>query len=162
MSKNSKSIWLVFIGAVVLLAIVWVGRDLFLSRSGDLECEDGPRKTIDIRDFITQYSAYSVELEGAVSDKKLTAKLNPVQLQQLSESLQHANEFRKFLVAGYNACAVSKKQYADYGATFQAMDSLSRQINTALSKPELNPQERADLANLVKQYVNLSQQLVQK
>ena len=162
MSKNSKTIWLVSIIAMFLLVILWVGRGLYLSKSRDIECDDGRRKTIDIRDFITQYSAYSVELEGAVSDKKLTAKLNPVQLQQLSESLQHANEFRKFLVAGYNACAVSKKQYSDYGATFQAMDSLSRQINTALSKPELNAQERTDLANLVKQYVNLSQQLTQK
>src|SRR5262249_12722754 len=118
-SRNSKTIWLACIGAVVLLAIIWVGRDLFL-KPRDLKCDDGPRKTIDIRDFITQYSAYSVELEGAVGDKKLTAKLNPVQLQQLSESLQHANEFRKFLVAGYNACAVSKEQYTEYGATFQA------------------------------------------
>ena len=146
---------------MVLLAIVWVGRDLFL-QTRDLECDDGPRKTIDIRDFITQYSAYSVELEAAVSDKKLSAKLNPVQLQQLSESLQHANEFRKFLVAGYNACAVSKKQYTEYGATFQAMDSMSRQINTTLAKPELSAQERTELGNLVKQYVNLSQQLAQK
>ena len=162
MSKNSKTIWLVLIVAVVLLVILWVGRGLYLSRSRDIECDDGRRKTIDIRDFITQYSAYSVELEGAVSDKKLTAKLNPVQLQQLSESLQHANEFRKFLVAGYNACAVSKKQYADYGATFQAMESLSRQINTMSAKPELSAQESTELANLVKQYINLSQQLAPK
>jgi hypothetical protein len=162
MSKNSNTIWLVLIGAVVLLVIIWVGRDLFLSRSSNVECEDGPRRTIDIRDFITQYSAYSVELEGAVSDKKLTAKLNPVQLQQLSESLQHANEFRKYLVAGYNACVVSKKQYTEYGATFQAMDSLSRQINTALSKPEVSAQEKTELGNLVKQYINLSQQLAPK
>ncbi len=162
MSKNSKTIWLACIGAVVLLAIIWVGRGLFLSTSRDLECDDGPRKTIDIRDFVTQYSAYSVEFEATVNDKKLSAKLNPVQLQQLSESLQHANEFRKFLVAGYNACAVGKKQYTGYGATFQAMDSLSRQINATSAKPELNPQEKTELANLVKQYVNLSQQLAQK
>jgi hypothetical protein len=161
-SKNSKTIWLACIGAVVLVTIVWVGRDLFLTRSGNLECDDGPRKTIDIRDFITQYSAYSVELEAAVDDKKLSAKFDPVQLQQLSESLEHANGFRKFLVAGYNACAVSKKQYTEYGATFQAMDSLSRQINTTSAKPELNPQEKTELANLLNQYVKLSQQLAQK
>ena len=75
MSKNSKAIWLVLIGAVVLLALVWVGRDLFLSRSGSIECDDGRRRTIDIRDFITQYSDYSVGLEAAVSDKKLTRSL---------------------------------------------------------------------------------------
>ena len=162
MSRNSKTIWLVSIVAVVLLAILFIGRDLFLSRSGDIDCDDGRRKTIDIRDFITQYSAYSVELEAAVSEKKLSAKLNPVQLQQLSESLQHANEFRKFLVAGYNACAVSKKQYSEYGATFQAMDSFSRQINTISAKPVLNEQESAELGSLVKQYVNLSEQLARK
>ena len=162
MSSNSKTIWLVSIGAVVLLVIVWFGRDLFLFMPGDPKCDDGPRKTIDIRDFVTQYSAYSVEFEATVNDKKLSAKLNPVQLQQLSESLQHANEFRKFLVAGYNACAVSKKQYAEYGATFQAMDSLSRQINTISAKSELNAQETTELENLVKQYVTLSQQFAQK
>jgi hypothetical protein len=162
MSKNSKTIWLVSIGAVVLLAVLWVGRDLLLSRSGTIECDDGRRRTIDIRDFITQYSAYSVELEGAVSDKKLTAKFNPVQLQQLSDSLQHANEFRKYLVAGYNTCAVSKKQYTEYGAMFQAMDNLSRQINTMSAKSELSAQESTELANLVKQYINLSQQLAPK
>ena len=162
MSTNSKIIWLASIGAVVFVAIVWIGSNLYLYRSRDLECEDGPRKTIDIRDFLTQYSAYSVQLEAAVNDKKLSAKLDPVQLQQLSESLQHANEFRKFLVAGYNACAVSKKQYTEYGMTFQAMDNLSRQINTSSAKPELNSQESATLANLVKQYVNLTRQLEQK
>ena len=162
MSKNSKTIWIACIGAVVLLAVVWVVRDLFLTRSGDLECDDGPRKIIDIRDFITQYSGYSVEFEATVTDRKLSAKINPVQMQHLSESLQHANEFRKFLVAGYNACAVSKKQYSEYGATFQAMDSLSRQINMTLAKPEPNPQELTELTNLVNQYVKLSQQLTQK
>src|SRR5262245_22721771 len=69
MSKNSKTIWFVSIGAIVLLVIVWVGRDLFLFKPRNLQCEDGPRKTIDIRDFITQYSAYSIELEAAVSDR---------------------------------------------------------------------------------------------
>jgi hypothetical protein len=162
MSRNSKTIWLVSIGAAVLLVIVWVGRDLFLFIPRDPQCDDGPRKSIDIRDFITHYSAYSVEFEAVVNEKKLTAKLNPVQLQQLSESLQHANEFRKFLVAGYNACAMSKKQYTEYGATFQAMDSLSRQINTISAKSELNAQESTELRNLVKQYVTLSQQLAQK
>jgi hypothetical protein len=77
MSTNSKAIWLAGIGAVVLLAVLWLGIDLIRSRSGDIQCDDGHRKTIDIRDFITQYSAYSVELEAAVSDKKISAKLNP-------------------------------------------------------------------------------------
>jgi hypothetical protein len=161
MSRNQKAVWLAGIGAVVLLVIIWRGYDFFRSMPTVVDCGDGPRTTIDIRDFITQYSAYSVELEAAVHDKKISAKLNPIQLQQFSESLQHASEFRKYLVAGYNACAVSKNQYSQYGATFQALDSLSRQINTIVSEPELNGRERAGLANLVKQYINLSQQLAQ-
>jgi hypothetical protein len=162
MSRNGKTIWLAFFGVIILLVVVWVGRDLFLSRSSGIECDDGPRQRIDLRDFITQYSAYSVEFEAAVSDKTFSAKLSPVQLQQLFESVQHANEFRKFLVVGYNACAVSKQQYTGYGVTFQAMDSLSRQIDSTLAKRELNSHEKTALANLIKQYVSLSQQLAQK
>ena len=146
MFTNTRIISLTVVGAIVLLAVVWVGRDLFLAKSRDIDCDDGRRKTIDLRDFVTQYSGYSIEFETALGDKaKFASKLNPVQLQQLSESLQHANEFRKFLVAGYNSCAVSTQQYTQFGASY-----------------EPNTLDRTELRNLVKQYVGLSQQLAQK
>jgi len=59
---------------------------------------------------------------------RLPTKLEPTQTQQMSEALQQADEFRKYVVAGYNACAVTKDQYARFGARFQALDALERRI----------------------------------
>jgi hypothetical protein len=158
--ENTKTLWLAGIGAVLVLVLILVGRDLFRASPKTINCDDGSRQTIDIRDFATQYAAYSVQFEATVGDKaKFSGKLDPVQLQQLSESLQHANEFRKFLVAGYNSCAISKAQYGQFGTRFQAMDALSRQIDSVVSKPELAGTDRAKLGDLVKQYVDLSQRL---
>ena len=81
-----------------------------------IPCDDGPRQRIDIRDFVTQYSAYSVEFESRIGDKvELSGKLDPVQLQALTEATQQSNEFRKFLIAGYNGCAISQQQYGELG-----------------------------------------------
>src|SRR5712692_2252308 len=111
MTKNIKVVSLCALGVVALFVLALVGRDVFLRPHGIVDCGDGPRRTIDIRDFATQYSAYSIELEASLTDKaKVSAKLNPIQLQQLSEALQSANEFRKYVVAGYNACALTKSQ----------------------------------------------------
>ena len=163
MTKNTRTVLLAALGAGFVLRLVFVGRDLFRASPKTIECDDGSRQTIDIRDFVTQYSAYSVEFEATMGAKaKFSGKLDPVQLQQLSESLQHANEFRKFLVAGYNSCAITKAQYAQYGTRFQAMDGLSRQIDSMVSKPELAGTDRATLEDLVQQYIELSQRLAAK
>ena len=144
---------------VVLVIIVFLTREL-THRSKTIKCDDGPRRTIDIRDFTTRYSAYTVELETSVKDQaKASAKFSPIQLQQMSESLQSANEFRKYVVAGYNACAISKAQYGEYEARFRTLDALSRQINVFVSKPALDESERHELDSLVKQYVDVSSKL---
>ncbi len=163
MTKSAKTIGLSIIGAVLIVTLAFVARDLFRASSKPLECDDGSRQTIDIRDFITRYSAYSVEFEATVNDKaKFSGVLSPVQVRQLSESLQHANEFRKFLVAGFNSCAITKAQYAQYGTRFQAMDSLSLQIDNIVSNPDQTEADKAALADLVKQYIELSQKLAAK
>ena len=160
MKKNTRVVFQFLIGAILFLALIFVGWDLLLRRSKTIDCEDGPRRTIDIRDFVARYSAYSLELEGSVANKaKFSGKLNPVRLQELSDALQRANEFRKFLVAGYNACAISKQQYGRFGANFEAMDSLSRRIDGIISKPDLSQPDKENLAQLVQQYVELSQGL---
>jgi hypothetical protein len=126
----------------------------------DIVCGDGPRRTIDIRDFATKYSAYSVEFEASVADKaKLSGKVTPAQLQQLSEALQSAQDFRKFVVAGYNSCAIDKEQYAKFGARFQALDNVSRQINSLASKPALSNDEESELSKLIEAYVALGRKL---
>jgi len=144
--------------AVFFLAVILVGRDLFLRLSiRTIQCEDGPRKMIDIREFSTQYWGYSYELQANIGDKtKFSGKVSPKQLQQLSESLQQANEFRKSLVGGYNSCAISKAQFTEFVVRFQALDGLSRQINAELNS---HNSDTLRIADLVKQYINLTQQL---
>jgi hypothetical protein len=87
MTKNARTVSLVAIGVVALVALVLIGRDVFLRRQQIVDCGDGPRHAIDIRDFTTQYSAYSIELEANIGDKgKVSTKLNPGQLQQVSDA----------------------------------------------------------------------------
>ena len=157
MTKNTKIVSVVGIVAALAVISLVVVRDLWLRHPDTFDCGDGPRRTIDLRDFTTKYSAYSVELATSVSEKaKLSAKLTPVQLQQVSDSLQSANEFRKSLVAGYNGCAITKAQYADGVKRFQAMDGLAREINQVLGKALLSQDETAQLADLIGHYNRLT------
>jgi hypothetical protein len=97
-----------------------------------------------------------MEFEAALTkEKKLTARLDPRQLQQLSESLQQAMEFRKYVVAGYNSCAISKKQYGEFGSRFYTLDAVSRQITALTQKTELTHEEQKRLATLVDKYANM-------
>jgi hypothetical protein len=160
MTKNTKLVSLAGIGAAVLIVLVVIGRDISIGRHAKIECSDGARSSIDIRDFTTQYSGYSVELEASNGEKgKLAAKVNPVQLQQISEATQNAREFRKYVVAGYNSCAITKLQYGLYGARFQALDSLASEINDLVAKPSLSQEETKRLTDLIKQYGELVKSL---
>ena len=155
MTKNGKIVGLTTIGAVALIIVLWFGKDWLQSIGRNIECDDGPRQTIDLRDFITQFSSYSFELQ--VDKARFAGKLEPAVFQQMSEALQQANEFRKFLVAGYNACAVTKTQYAHFGARFQTMESLARQIDSLSKQAGLTGADRALLTELVRQYIALAQ-----
>ena len=161
MTKNARTVWVVAVIAVFLIVAGVIVFD-FAARIWQREhyCDDGPRLIVDIRDFTTKYSAYSLDFEATVADKlKLQGKVVPVQLQQLSDSLQSANEFRKYLVAGYNGCAITKAQYAAYGAVFQEIDSVSRQITSLTSKPALSQDEKNQVQTLVSRYVELTSKL---
>jgi hypothetical protein len=155
-TKHAKTVLLAAIAAASLLVLALVGRDVYLKRQETLDCGDGPRRRIDIRDFTTQYSAYSVELEGSIGDKtKISMKLTPQQLQQLSDALQSAQEFRKYVVAGYDSCAINKTQYGKFGSRFQALDSLAHEIDALTAKPSLTQEEKTKLAALIDQYREL-------
>lgn len=154
----NKSTRMTLVIAVLVAGLAWLGYDLIQKRSENFDCGKGDlRRTLDLRDFTTRYWAYSVEFEASIADRgKLATKLAPQLLQQLSDAMQQGREFRQFVVAGYNACAVTKTQYADFGVKFQTLDGLARQIDT------LAAQERGDkaqLAELVRQYITLSQAL---
>lgn len=157
MTNNVKAISLAGIAAVMAIVLIMVGRDMYNPWQHEFNCEDGPRRTIDIRDFATRYSAYSLDLEATVKDKaKVGAKVAPVQLQQLSEAVQNSQEFRKYVVAGYNSCAITKTQYGDYGTRFQALDGLAREINQLAGSPSLSPEQSKNLATLIGQYAELA------
>ena len=156
-TKNTRIVWLGVIGAVILAIVVLIGRDLFLKSHGTFDCGDGPRRTIDIRDFASQYSAYSLELEADVADKaKVSAKLTPGQLQQLSDAVQNSDEFRKYVVAGYNSCAITKAQYVQLGERFQTLDNLAHEIIELTKEHALSPEASDRVAALIKQYAEIA------
>lgn len=138
-----------------------LGRDLFLL-TDTVDCPEGSHPRIDIRDFIVQYSAYSAEFELNLTNKgTLSGKIDPVKLQELTEAAQQTAEFRKFLVAGYNSCAISPQEYARFGTQFQSLDGLARRIDVLLNKEGLSKNEHAQLNSLVDEYVRLSHKQVQ-
>ena len=158
MTKNTKVISLAAIAAALIIVVLVMSRDMFLRRPQEFQCEDGPRRTIDMRDFATRYSGYSVELEANVQDKaRVSTKVAPVQLQQLTEALQNTQEFRKFVVAGYNSCGITKAQYSEYGARFQALDALAREINQLTASPSLSAEQSKNLTTLIAQFAELAQ-----
>ena len=144
--------------AVLVIALGWLGRDFILKRGETFDCgPDDIRLRIDMRDFTTRYWAYSVEFEASLVDRgKLVTKLEPPQSQQLSEAMQQGRDFLQFVVAGYNSCAIGKAQYASFGGKFQALDGLARQIDKFVGH---EPADKARLAELVRQYIALSQGL---
>lgn len=158
MTKNTKVVLLAAMVLVFLVVIFIISRDLLLQRTFD--CGDGPRRTINIQNFTTQYSAYSVELETSVADKaKISAKLNPVQQQQLSEAMQNVRLFWQSVVAGYNSCAINKAQYGQYGARFQVLENLAREINELARTSSLSQEETSRLATLISEYGELARKL---
>jgi hypothetical protein len=160
MTKQQRNVWFVVIVALLVCAAGWTMRDLYLSSGRTLDCGDGSRRTIDLRDFVNRYSGWSVTFEAEVQGKgKIGAKLDPVQVQQLSEAAQRAAEFRKYVVAGYNACAINKDQYARFGARFEALDALERQIAQATAKEPLTEADRGQVQELVKEFVEVSRNL---
>ncbi len=158
-SKSARLAVTVVAGIVVLatLLVVW---DLWNRRQRCFDCGDGQRCTIDVRQFATQYSAYSLQLEASLNDKaKVSIKLDPVQQEKLSEAMQSANEFRKYVVAGFNSCAITKAQYAQFGARFQALDSLAREINGLAAQPSRSADDNTRLTNLISEYSDLAHKL---
>jgi len=155
MNKNTRITAMALIAVFLLIAAVLIARDFIEKRGETLDCGKGDmRRAIDLRDFTTRYWAYSVEFEASIVNRgKLATRLEPLQLQQLSEAMQQGREFRQFVVAGYNGCAITKTQYADYGTQFQVLDGLAQQISTLAAQPSV---DSARLAELVHQYIKQS------
>jgi len=160
-STNARSVIIVALLVVTVLIIVWIYRPRATEPLGVVHCPDGTtHPVIDATQFVTQYWAYSVKLEGSLGNKaKAAAALEPKQMQQLSEALQQGNEFRKWLVNSYNACAVRQDKYEQYGVSFQGMDNAARNIQELIDQGVNTSAERANLLALVNTYVHLARGL---
>ena len=160
MTKNAKTVTTFAIGAFVVVIFVFVARDLWLRGQPIVHCSEGSHPAIDMRDFTTQYWAYSAKLEVTVADKaKVSTQLDPKILTQVSQELQETREFRRYLITGYNSCAITAAQYASLGSKFHALDSLAQEMDSLLSKSSLSQEEKAELVGLVSQYGDLAKQL---
>jgi hypothetical protein len=144
----------VIVVAVFVLAVILIGR---WRQSKSLACDDGERQTIDMNDFATHYFSYGMEWQAEIKDQaKFAGKLAPLQLQQMSDSLQSANEFRKTLVAAYNSCAIKKADFQKAANQFQVLDGLAREINSLTTKANLTASEERQLQNMADQYISVS------
>jgi hypothetical protein len=159
-TKNSKTVAIAAIAAAIVLMLALIARDLVLRHQKVVACSDGSHPTIDVRDFTTQYWAYSAKLEASVKDKvKVSAQLDPKELQEVSLGLQEAREFREYVVAGYNSCAITQTQYARFGSQFLTLDALAQEINSLLPKSSLSFDEGTRLAVLIREFGDLAKQL---
>lgn len=154
--------WVICSGLVAVALLAFLGRDFLLRQGRTVQCPEGSRQTIDIRDFVVQYSAYSATFEAKLEKRgEFSAKLDPVQLTALNEAAQQAAEFRKLLVAGYNSCAISGSQFAAAGVRFQALDGLARQIDQLARQPNPAAEDRSRLTTLVQEYLAQARSLAQ-
>jgi len=157
MNSSTKSVALVVVVVALIAILAFIFKD---NLAPAVQCNDGMRKPINIDNFTTQYWAYSAEFEANIAEKgKLFGKLDPTQRQALSDASQQANEFRKFVVAGFNRCAITKLQYGEFGSRFQQLDSLSRRIDDLAAVPNPTESDKAWLSQLIDEYVAFSQQL---
>lgn len=160
-SRSSPWPWAISLAGLLLVAFLF--RDVFLRMGGMITCEDGTRGRIDTREFETKYWVYNVQLEATLSDKqKLTGKFEPTQLEQLSESIKQANEFRKFLVHSFNACAITRADYVSYEKQFTQLDSLARQMSDIAGHKNVSETDKVQLRTLIKEYAEVSRQLAAK
>jgi hypothetical protein len=163
-AKNAQTLRLtaISIGGVVLCFVIWVRWDLTQKPGPTITCPDGSHGRIDLCDFVRQYSQWSVTFEAEAQGKgKIATALEPRAAQQLSEAVQQAVEFRKYVVAGWNACAISRDQYARFGALFQNLDSLERQIGQLTDNTRSSPDDQSSIQQLITEVVDVSKTLRQ-
>lgn len=136
---------------------------MYLGTAKTVACEDGNRQTIDVRAFNTEYWTYALTFKASINKKgSLEGKLIPQILQRLSTAQQQLQEFQKWLVHSFNACAITKSQYASFGVRFQTLDGLARQIGALANNKTLSSTDQTKLDDLVKEYIRQSNNLAKE
>ncbi len=153
---NGKKVVLVIVAVAMMVMLAFFFRD---ELAPAVQCADGMRNPATIDNFTIKYWTNSAKLEASIANKGiLSEKLGPTRLQSVSDALQQANKFRKFVVAGFNSCAITKSQYAEYSRRYQELDSLSKRINSLVAAPKLTDSDDAALIRLIDELVVLGQQ----
>lgn len=156
MTKHSRNVTLIGFAAAILLA-GGVLAFKWADRTGDtFDCGDGLRRRTDIGDFVTKYSGYAVQFEGEIHDQgKIAASLGDTHLRAINEAVEMRREMLKFVIAGYNACAVSRQKFATLIPLFQTMDGLEKRISALAVAGSNGPALNA----VIQEYVAVSAEL---
>lgn len=144
---------------VAFLAVLLAVWNLAVHASRRIECADGARRTIDLADFRSPDWAYRGAIELKSRDRALSARLDPVLLATLSESAQKARDWRLFLVASYNSCAVSKADYLRLVGRHEEISTLERAIDERLRATASHPADTAELERLIDRYHQVTSSL---
>ena len=159
-NKGNKVPLVALLVIIAALILTFIGRDVWLRRSPSLNCGDGPRRSIDMRDFSTEDFRYTVAIEAEIKGEgKLSAKLTPEEAQKLSEAIQRERDFQRYLVAGYNACAITKQEYAQDGKRFEALNGLAAEIDRLSDKSSLTGPESRELSAAISKYSEIATNL---
>ena len=110
---------------LVGVAVLWFTRNSGSSETNTVTCGDGPRETIAIADFVAEYSPHTAQFEGRVGDgKQLPVEREPSLLRSLAGSARQSSEFSEFLIAKYNRCVISQKQFVELSEHVREADAL--------------------------------------
>ena len=160
MNKHSRTVWIAVSAIAGVVALGYGVYDYMRANRGIVDCGTYSHPRIDIRDFVQRYSAYALELEGELGGQTFSAVFRPTQLQELTAASQQSNEFRKFVVAGYNGCAITPSQYGDLGTRFQALDGVAQQIQALVA--EGAEADTTTLHRLVEEYVTMTREITSR
>jgi hypothetical protein len=130
MNKNQKTVWLVLIGAGVLVALL-VFTSRILDRGAVIHCPDGTnRPRLNAESFETHYSGVQTQLSAKLGPgKELSAMLGSQQLIAMSEAIQLARLHLQALGVSYNGCLVRDQVFTDSLKLYAEMENIAGQLN---------------------------------
>src|SRR5258708_15403779 len=143
--RQSLRRYLLAFGAVWTLVVV----PLAAQAQRVIRCPGEEHLEIDIQQIAIQYKAsgFSATLSG-LSALSARLSLEPKTLQTAAAATQEWNEYVKGLVAGYNSCAITKKQYQEALQIYPRLKADAIELEKL--RQQLFAQRRVDEARLTK------------
>jgi hypothetical protein len=157
MNRNQRTALLYLFGTIVVLVVVGLGY-LMWKQTQVVHCPDGTsHPKIDAAQFATQYTGITVNLEAKFAKTgEFSADLGTQKLQEMSEALQQSRLHMQALAAGYDACAVNAESFNEARSRYQRMEDIASQLTTISNHKPLSEAEKAQLIQLVDEYIQIS------